>query len=51
MDKAKFEEVILCPYCGHELPEVWSACCGEAGHGETVLVDPDTGEYLETHDS
>lgn len=28
-----------CPYCGDPLEETWSACCGEAGHGEYLTED------------
>lgn len=34
-----------CPYCGMELSESWSACCGEAGHG--CWINADTGEPVE----
>ena len=30
-----------CPYCGAELSEEANFCCGEAGHGEWVVVEPD----------
>lgn len=35
-----------CPYCGDELSDDWRGCCGEAGHGEWVLVDAN-GERIE----
>lgn len=33
--------ILICPYCGSELEETWSSCCGEAGHGELVEEDED----------
>lgn len=31
-------QILICPFCGNELTEDRNYCCGEAGHGEWVLV-------------
>lgn len=44
--KQDFGRIFICPYCCNELSESWSACCGEAGHGQYVYIDED-GEIIE----
>jgi hypothetical protein len=36
---------IVCPYCGKDLPELHSACCGEHGQGEVREFIDETGEH------
>jgi RNA polymerase subunit RPABC4/transcription elongation factor Spt4 len=50
------ERLFGCPYCGGGLSEEWSACCGEAGHGEYLYFTEDgdeatEAEFLEQQDA
>ncbi len=35
------EKVLLCPFCGYELSDVYDECCGEVGHGVSRELDDD----------
>lgn len=40
------DTILACPYCGTSLAEIWSLCCGEAGHAAIFYVDK-AGEMIE----
>ena len=39
------DTILACPYCGAELPESYSACCGAAGHAANFYI-LNTGEII-----
>jgi len=41
------EEILICPYCGDDLAETWSSCCGEAGHGAKAYLMSNGDIWLE----